>query len=128
VDLVLDILERAALRLTEDAPLHLHEPKGHFDMNTTLARVEIEVIVSLLQLINTSVDRDNVLGRSIRCICNDALIKRKSSNTACEGYLVDRIIITCRSWGRNSQVGELAMMIGHSLNVYPIELIGARVV
>jgi hypothetical protein len=41
VDLVLDILERAALRLTEDAPLHLHEPKGHFDMNTTLARVEI---------------------------------------------------------------------------------------
>jgi hypothetical protein len=54
--------------------------------------------------------------------------KGKSSNTACEGYLVDHIIITCRSWGRNSQVGESAMMISHSLNVYPIALIVARAV
>jgi hypothetical protein len=127
VDLVLEILERAALRLAEDSPLHLHEPKGHFDPNTTLASVEIEIVVSLLQSIKTRVDGDNVLGRSIRCICDDAVSEGKISNTACEGYLVDRIIISCRSWGGNSQVGESAMMIGHSLNVHPIALIVARV-
>jgi hypothetical protein len=59
VDLILEILERAALRLTENAPLNLHKPKGHFDTNTTLARVEIEVIVSLDQSDGDSSDEDS---------------------------------------------------------------------
>jgi hypothetical protein len=45
------------LKLADDAPLHLHEPKGHFDTNMTLACVVIEIIISLIPLIDTSVDQ-----------------------------------------------------------------------
>jgi hypothetical protein len=79
-------VNRAALKLADDAPLHLHEPKGHFDTNMTLACVVIEIIISLIPLIDTSVDQDNVLSRSICCICNDTVSHGRSSNMACKGH------------------------------------------
>ena len=64
MDLVLEIVEGTALRLAENSPLHLHESKGHFDTNTALASVEIEIIVSFVQSIDAAVDWDKVLSRN----------------------------------------------------------------